>query len=95
VRIRSQADADPDLDIGRGILRREPTIAWRPAQRFIAYMLAERENLARPLCQNWNWSYASVIAAHRTRLPPGAGFGIPQGRKMPFTIILALASMMG
>jgi len=36
VRIRFQADADLDPDIGRGILRREPAIDWRPAKGFIA-----------------------------------------------------------
>ena len=36
MRIRFQADADLDPDIGRGILRRERAIDWRPAQGFIA-----------------------------------------------------------
>jgi predicted nuclease of predicted toxin-antitoxin system len=35
VRIRFQADADLNPAIGRGLVRREPTIDWRPAQRFI------------------------------------------------------------
>jgi predicted nuclease of predicted toxin-antitoxin system len=36
VRIRFQADADLDPDIGRGLVRQEPAIDWRPAQGFIA-----------------------------------------------------------
>jgi predicted nuclease of predicted toxin-antitoxin system len=36
VKIRFQADADLDPDIGRGLLRQGPTIDWLPAQGFIA-----------------------------------------------------------
>jgi predicted nuclease of predicted toxin-antitoxin system len=35
VKIRFQADADLDPDVGRGLVRRETTIDWRPAQGFI------------------------------------------------------------
>jgi hypothetical protein len=35
VRIRFQADADVDPDIGRGLLRRQPSLDWRPAQGLI------------------------------------------------------------
>src|SRR5439155_23477231 len=34
--MRFQADANVDPDIGRGLVRQEPTIDWRPAQGFIA-----------------------------------------------------------
>lgn len=36
MRIRFQADADIGPNIGRGLVRREPTVDWRPAQGFIA-----------------------------------------------------------
>jgi len=36
VRIRFQADADLNPAIGRGLVRREPAIDWRPAQGRIA-----------------------------------------------------------
>jgi hypothetical protein len=32
VKIRFQADADLDPDIGRGLIRREPSVDWRSAQ---------------------------------------------------------------
>lgn len=35
MKIRFQADADVDPDIGRGLIRRETAIDWRPAQGFI------------------------------------------------------------
>ena len=35
MKIRFQADADLDPDIGRGLLRQEPTIDWRPARGLI------------------------------------------------------------
>jgi predicted nuclease of predicted toxin-antitoxin system len=35
VRIRFQADADLHPAIGRGLIRTEPTIDWRPAQKYI------------------------------------------------------------
>ena len=35
MRIRFQADANLDPDIGRGIKRRNPTIDWQPAQGLI------------------------------------------------------------
>jgi predicted nuclease of predicted toxin-antitoxin system len=35
VRMRFQADADLNPAIGRGLVRREPAIDWRQAQRFI------------------------------------------------------------
>jgi hypothetical protein len=36
VRIRFQADADLNPAIGRGLVRREPAIDWRPARNVIA-----------------------------------------------------------
>jgi hypothetical protein len=36
VRIRFQADADVDPNVGRGLARRVPAVDWRPAQSFIA-----------------------------------------------------------
>ena len=35
MKIRFQSDADLNPAIGRGLVRREPAIDWRPAQRFI------------------------------------------------------------
>lgn len=35
MRIRFQSDADLNPAIGRGLLRREPAIDWRPSQEFI------------------------------------------------------------
>ena len=35
MKIRFQADADLDPDIGRGLVRRETSIDWRPARGFI------------------------------------------------------------
>jgi predicted nuclease of predicted toxin-antitoxin system len=35
VKIRFQADADLDPDVGRGFIRRETRIEWRPAEGFI------------------------------------------------------------
>ena len=35
MRIRFQADADLNPAIGRAVVRREPAIDWRPAQKFI------------------------------------------------------------
>jgi predicted nuclease of predicted toxin-antitoxin system len=36
LRIRFQADADLHPDIGRGLVRQDPRVDWRPAQGFIA-----------------------------------------------------------
>ena len=35
MKIRFQADADLDPDVGRGLIRRETRIEWRPAEGFI------------------------------------------------------------
>jgi hypothetical protein len=35
VKIRFQADADLDPDIGRGLVRQETTLDWQPAKGFI------------------------------------------------------------
>jgi predicted nuclease of predicted toxin-antitoxin system len=45
LKIRFQADADLNPAIGRGLLRREPTIDWRAAQAFIADATPDREVL--------------------------------------------------
>jgi predicted nuclease of predicted toxin-antitoxin system len=45
LRIRFQADADLDPDIGRGLARQEPAIDWRPAQGFIADATPDSEVL--------------------------------------------------
>ncbi len=36
MKICFQADADLDPDIGRGLVRQEPAIDWRPAQGFVS-----------------------------------------------------------
>jgi predicted nuclease of predicted toxin-antitoxin system len=46
VRIRFQADADLDPDIGRGLLRQGRAIDWRAAQGFIADATPDPEVLA-------------------------------------------------
>lgn len=89
MKIRFQADADLDPDIGRGLIRRETRIDWRPAQGFIPDATPDSEVLrlaaaaGRVLVsrdvRTIPSHFAAFTASHRSPgvilIPPGTSVG--------------------
>jgi predicted nuclease of predicted toxin-antitoxin system len=82
LKIRFQADAHVDPDIGRGLIRREPLIDWQPAQGLIADRTGDLEVLKLALAMG------RTLVSRDVRTMPGYFAAFIRDQASPGVILI-------